>query len=122
MADDYGRGAGIGQHLSRNLSGMSALDVWVAILAPKHDRAACEGIPGLGQQRRGRTDHDIRLKTGALGQESLQRLDLAQARAQPMHLPVTGDERPDCVHRVAPIRPSTFANKPLVLAANPCLA
>ena len=72
--------------------------------APSRDCRSREEIPRLGEQRRRRTDHDVGLRPRLHRQEVLQRLELGEVRGEPMHLPVAGDERPDCGHRVAPSR------------------
>ena len=103
MADDHRLGAGICQHLGGDVSGMGAVIVRVAILGAEQNGASGQHHGGLKEQRRRRTDQDIGVGPRAFRQTIEQRPDLGEIRAQAMHLPIAGDERPDCTHCDAPI-------------------
>ena len=82
---------------------MRAVIVWVAILGAEQNGASGQHHGGLKEQRRRRTDQDIGVRPRAFRQTIEQRPDLGEVRAQAMHLPIAGDERPDCTHCNTPV-------------------
>jgi hypothetical protein len=81
MADDHGHGAGFAQHLGRDVAGMRALRLGVAVLAAHRDAVSGE----RRDQGRGRADDDLGCGVG-IGVAD--RRDQRGRVAGPVHLPV----------------------------------
>ena len=79
-------GAGVGEHLGRDVAGVGARGLPVAVLAA--DREAAAGEPG--DQRRGRADQHV--AAGFRRAASRARRASAAEAAAAVHLPVSGDE------------------------------
>jgi len=96
MADNDGRRAAIGQHRRGDIPRMSARRLFMAILRADLHGAALGGLRHGCNQRGRRADHDI----GCVGMAGFReprakRLDFAERGAQPVHFPVSGNERSD---------------------------
>ncbi len=99
MADDDGRGAGIGQHFRRQIAGVGAGSLGMTILgadrelgAPRLAGKSCDQGGGrahqqigLGGHRGGARDHGV---------------EFGHGRFQAVHFPVARDQRPDGVGHV----------------------
>ena len=93
MTDDDGAGAGIGQLLGRDIAGMGAGGLRVAILRADRHRRAARGGGELGEQGRRRAHHQVALAGGAAG-DDLGELGLGGGK--PVHLPIARHQRAGC--------------------------
>jgi len=92
MADDDCGGTGAFQHFGADVSGERAGDFRAAILAADGDPARC-GLHRPSDQRRGQADQNVGERRHTLRRGG-NRLDFAELRRQPVHLPVSGDQKP----------------------------
>src|SRR5581483_10908653 len=96
VADDHSRGAGVLQHLRRDVASVGAARRRMAIL-PAHLQARADRLPRERRdQRRRRADH--RLHAGGetrLCQPIAHAPRLGERRGKAVHLPVARDQRPD---------------------------
>ena len=103
--------AGVGQHLGADIAGVRALGRGMAILPAERNTAAREDSAHLAQQRRRRTDEQLAgeplAAVAARGQITRQRDAIG---AQPVHLPIAGDQPVPIRHPHAP--PSTSRSGP----------
>lgn len=98
MADDDGRGTGIGQHFGRNVAGVGAGRLGVAILAADGNRRAARSLGEASDQGGRRTDHEVGLaREGRCPCDNS--AEFGDRGRQAVHLPVARDQRAQSVHR-----------------------
>ena len=97
MADDDRGGAGIRQHFGREVAGMGARDLGMAILGTDRQRfgSACS-IGEAGDQGRRRANQEIGLGSDARG-AGTHRVEFGDGGLEAVHFPVAGNHRPDGV-------------------------
>ena len=86
---------GVGQHLGADVTGISTLGCGMAILTAEGDAAAGERSGHRRQQARRRADEKLAAWTGVCGRDCALGETARQCRAvraQPVHLPIAGDE------------------------------
>jgi hypothetical protein len=93
VAQDHQGRAGVGQHRGRDVAGVGAADLHVAVLtAGQHRRAFQRLAQAIQQGGRRAEGHAGR---GGLGvQGGGHRASLIQGLGEAVHLPVSGDQRP----------------------------
>src|SRR6476620_3198125 len=125
ISDDDSGGAGISQHLGRDITRMGSGGDRMAVLCAEGDVGSRQDVAGAGEQCRRRADHEIGSSHGRASEMVLERSKLRERRRKAVHLPVAGDERSDrcSVHPVPPpgrplSRPSAkpFAGHPRLAA------
>ena len=92
MSDDDRGGARTFQHFGADVSGERAGDFRAAVLPADGDPAA-GGLHRPRDQRRGQADQNVGEWRHGLNRGG-NRLDFAELRRQPVHLPVSGDQGP----------------------------
>ena len=92
VADDDMRGAGVLQHLGRDVAGVRAALLRVAVLAADLDRRGRQHLDGTRQQRGGRADQRVGLGVEPAHEAVPDGAQLVQRRACAVHLPVAGDQ------------------------------
>jgi hypothetical protein len=91
VADDDGAGAGILEHLRRDIAGEGARRLGAAILRADPHWAAVHGSRKLRQQSSRRAHQQV--DGWELRRAFYDSRELGQRAAQPVHLPVAGNER-----------------------------
>ena len=106
MSDDDGLGTRVLEHLGCDVAGMGAGGERMAVLGAERDLGSAQDVVGKAEGRR-RADHDIGSRHGIAFQPIEQRPDLGQGGCFPVHLPIAGHQRPDCLH-LAPLVLATY--------------
>ena len=86
-------GARVLQHLGRNVAGVGAAFLGVAILAAGLDRRARQDLGGAGKQRRRHADQRFGLGVEPAHETVADRPEFVERGAGAVHFPVAGDER-----------------------------
>jgi hypothetical protein len=98
MSDDNRGGARTFQHFGADVARERACDFRVTVLSADGE-AACGGLCRPRDQRRGQADQNVGGWRRGFHRGG-NRLDLAELRRQPVHLPVSGDQRPHDASRI----------------------
>lgn len=92
MAEDHGRGAGILEHVGVDIPGEGAGCLRAAVFAPDRQGPEAGAEGALDEGRRNADEHVGMRRLGF--HRCRDGFDLLQLRRQPMHLPISGNERP----------------------------